>query len=148
MRPVWRLFGVLVWCALLSGCTLWKDKVPPTWKSATGAEQYERLLWQEIKAGNWVEVERRLAASYVSVTPTGRRDRAQTIEHLKQMGLQDLTLGEVEVRPAGGDMVVTYQMTVRTSLGSETRHVLAVWQQYKGGWVALTHSFTPRAAAQ
>lgn len=142
-RPA-RLLLVFLMCALLSGCTLWKEKQPPTWKSATGVEQYERLLWQEIKAGNWAEVERRLAATYVSVTSTGPRDRAQSIEHWRQAGVQDYTLGNVEVRPAGGDMMVTYEVTVRTAAGTETYYVLGAWQQYEGGWVALGHAFTPK----
>ena len=144
MNALLRLLSVALVCALLSGCTLWKEKQPPSWKSATGVEQYERLLWQEVKAGNWPEVERRLAATYVSVTPGGTRDRAQTMEHWRRLGLQDYTLGNVEVRPAGPDMVVTYEVTIRTASSSETSYVLGTWQPYEGGWVALAHSFTTK----
>jgi hypothetical protein len=144
MKPVVRMLGLFVAYALLSGCTIWKEKQPHTWKSATGVEQYERLWWQEMKAGNWPEVERRLAATYVSVTPSGTRDRAQTIERLRQLGVQDYTLGNLEVHPAGSDMVVTYEITIRTASSSETSYVLGTWQPYEGGWVAIAHSFTPK----
>jgi len=125
----------------LSGCTLWEQKQSTAWSSATGAEQFERLLWQEIKARNWPEVERRLAPSFVEVTPTGSRDRAQTLERLKSLNLADYSLGGLEVRPAGSDMVVAYAITLRASSGDETTlHMMTVWQQVKGGWIVVAHS--------
>lgn len=39
----------------LAGCTMWNQK-PTAWSSATGAEQFERLLWQEIQTKHWSEV--------------------------------------------------------------------------------------------
>ena len=128
---------------VLSGCTMWEQKQSTAWSSATGAEQFERLLWQEIKARNWPEVERRLAPSFVEVTPAGSRDRAQTLERLKSLNLADYSLGGLEVRPAGSDMVVAYAITLRASSGDETTlHMMTVWQQVKGGWIVVAHSET------
>ena len=125
----------------LAGCTMWEQKQSTAWSSATGAEQFERLLWQEVKAKHWSEVERRLAPSYSEVTSTGSRDRSQALERLQALDLADYSLGDLAVRPAGDDMVVAYTITLRASSGAETTlHMLTVWQQVKGGWIAIAHS--------
>ena len=122
---------------------MWEQKQPTAWSSATGAEQFERLLWQEIKAKRWPQVERRLAPTFVEVTSTGSRDRAQTLERLQALDLADYSLGDLEVRPAGGNMVVAYVITLRASSRAETTlHMMTVWQQVKGGWIAIAHSET------
>ena len=122
---------------------MWEQKQSTAWSSATGAEQFERLLWQEIKARNWTEVERRLAPAFVEVTASGVRDREQTLERLKALGAADYSMGDLEVRPDGADMVVAYTITLRASPGGETTlRMMTVWQQVKGGWVAIAHSET------
>ena len=125
----------------LSGCTLWEQKQSSAWSNATGAEQFERLLWQEIKARNWTEVKRRLAPAFVEATASGIRDREQTLERLKALGAADYSMGDLEVRPEGADMVVAYTITLHASPGGETTlRMMTVWQQVKGGWVAIAHS--------
>ena len=125
---------------------MWEQKQSTAWSSATGAEQFERLLWQEIKAKNWTEVERRLAPAFVEVTANGVRDRAQTLERLRALEVADYSLGELEVRPNGNDMVVAYSITLRATSGGETTlHMMTVWQQVKGGWIAISHSETSAA---
>ena len=127
----------------LASCTMWEEKKASAWSSATGAEQFERLLWQEVKAGNWNEVERRLAPTYVEVTSAGVRDRAQAVERLQSLALADYSLGDLQVRPAGSDMAVAYTITLRASSGAETTlRMMTVWQQVKGGWIAVVHSET------
>ena len=125
----------------LAGCTMWEQKQSTAWSSATGAEQFERLLWQEIKAKRWPEVERRLAPTFAEVTSTGSRDRGQALERLQALDLADYSLGDLAVRPAGDDMVVAYTITLRASSGAQaTLHMMTVWQQVKGGWIAIAHS--------
>ena len=125
----------------LAGCTMWEQKQPTAWSNATGAEQFERLLWQEIKAGNWSEVERRLAPTFVEVTASGLRDRDQALERLKALQVAGYSMGDLEVRPNGNDMVVAYNITLRLPSGGEaTLRMMTVWQQVKGGWIAISHS--------
>jgi hypothetical protein len=121
---------------------MWEQK-PTAWSNATGAEQFERLLWQEIKARNWTEVERRLAPTFVEVTANGTRDRDPALERLKALQVEDYSLGELAVRPSGSDMIVAYTITLRPASGGETTlRMMTVWQQVKGGWVAVAHSET------
>lgn len=143
--PDWRktrapALAAAVLVLTLAGCTMGEQK-PTAWSNATGAEQFERLLWQEIKAKNWNGVERRLAPAFVETTASGVRDRTQALERLKALDLADYSLGELGVRPDGNDMVVAYTITLRAASGGQTTlHMMTVWQQVKGGWIAIAHS--------
>jgi hypothetical protein len=144
MRARLSIFLLLI-CTALAETGCWDTPKTSSWSSATGAEQFERLLWQEIKAKNWNAVEPRLASTYVSQASGAWRDRAQTIEHFKALDISDFSLGDVEVRPAGADMIVTYKMNLRGAyegqpLELKDAHMMTVWQQVKGGWVALAHA--------
>lgn len=142
-----RSVAALVFAVILAGCTLGEQKQSTAWSNATGAEQFERLLWQEIKAKNWKEVERRLAPAFVETTAGGVRDRGQALERLKSLDLADYSLGDLEVRPEGNDMVVAYAITLRAASGGQsTLRVMTVWQQVKGGWIAIAHSETGPAS--
>ncbi|MFL6299850.1 MAG: nuclear transport factor 2 family protein [Terriglobales bacterium] len=136
---------LLLVCGTLAETGCWDQPKVSTWSNATGAEQFERLLWQEIKAKNWNEVEARLASTFVAQTSGAWRDRAAEMEHFKALEISDYSLGEVEVRPAGGDMVVTYKMNLRGSyqgqpLDLKDARMMTVWQQVKGGWMAVAHA--------
>jgi len=137
---------------LLAGCTMWKEKPVTEWSSATGAEQFERLLWKDIQAKNWDSVEQHLAATFVSVTASGTRDRAAALEHWKQLSLEEYAMGEVQVAPSGDLAIVTYTVTLKgTSNGqplpSGPYRIMTIWQKQKKGWAAIAHSATMQAAA-
>jgi Domain of unknown function (DUF4440) len=142
-----RRFKVLIAGAtilIFSGCGGWKPR-PSAWSNATGAEQFERLWWSDIQAKKWNEVGSRMAASYVSINAEGTKDREQTLAHLKLLEIEELAIGDVDVRPNGHDLVVTYTMTLRGTLGGaplvlERVPMMTVWQQQKSGWIAIAHS--------
>jgi hypothetical protein len=130
---------------VLCGCTMWPEAKVSNWKNATGAEAFERLLWQEVKAKNWVEVEAHLASNFVYQDKYGRADKQKFVSDLKDTVLEDLTLGEIEVTANGTEAVVTYTAQFRgtyqgKALLTEPAHVMTVWQQHKGGWVAIAMS--------
>ena len=147
MVPALRLLPVLVLSMALSACTMWDKPKASTWANAAGAEQFERLLWQEIQAANWAEVEMRLAPTFVVVSPGGVRDRAAEMAFLRRLAVKDYALGEVEVRPNGSDMVVTYSMTLQASLDGDPLpsgpwRMMTVWQQVGTTWTAIAHSYS------
>jgi hypothetical protein len=136
---------LLLVCGTLAETGCWDPPKVSTWSNATGAEQFERLLWQEIQAKNWNAVEPRLASTFVAQTSGTWRDRAAEMEHFQALEISDYSLGEVEVRPAGADMVVTYKMNLRGSyqgqpLELKDVRMMTVWQQVKGGWIAVAHA--------
>src|SRR5258708_34509335 len=140
------LASVLLLCLLVSGCTIGKQPKNPSWKGATGAEQYERLLWKAIQEKNWTEVQAHLAPAFVAVLPDGRKlDRAQWIEHWKSQPLRELSLGEVSVQPNGADMVIVYELHLQADgipADGKGIRVVSVWQQLKRGWILISQAAT------
>jgi hypothetical protein len=145
-----RLATVIPWCSLVSfvvcfllvlGCG--GEPKHPGWKSATGAEQYERLMWQAMRNKDWKEVEYHLAPTFVGVTATGQAlDRAGWVEHWKTATIAEFSLAEVSVQPAGTDMTVAYVLHLSGDR-DEVFRVVSVWQEVKGGWILIAASTTP-----
>jgi hypothetical protein len=144
---------LLLLCALLlfAGCTLWREHAVNNWSDATGGEGLERNFWKEVKAKNWSELERHIAGNYVSTTPEeGRFDRAAMLEHLRQLQLDDYSLGDFQVEMNGNTLVVTYAITMHGTfsqqpLPTEPVRMITVWQQQKTGWMAIAHAVTGSA---
>src|SRR5713101_3591432 len=61
----------VVMVLVLSGCYGGAPK-HPSWKNATGGEQYERLMWQAIRDKNWSSVHSHLAPGFTGVSTSGR----------------------------------------------------------------------------
>ncbi len=140
MRP--SAIALLIAVLLVAGCGSPK---PNTWSGATGAEQFERLLWQSVQKKDWNDVDHHLASNFVMSTGAGRLDHDAALARLKQLDVQDFSLGDVDVRPAGSDMIVTYSITLHGTddgqpLPSEPLRMMTVWQQVKHGWIAIAHS--------
>lgn len=141
-RPLLLLTLLALLC---SGCIGGFKLKPAGWSNATGAEQFERLWWADVKAKKWDEVRYRLAATFVWISAEAKRDREQTLAHLQGLIIEDFTLGDVDVRPNGNDVVITYTMTLRGTLAGQPvaldrTPMMTVWQQQKTGWMAIAHS--------
>jgi ketosteroid isomerase-like protein len=139
---------VLVWL-LFAGCG--GPPKHPTWTNATGAEQYERLMWKSIRDGDWKNVEYRLAPMFVGVDERGQvSNRESWVQHWKTSQIREFSLAEVSVQPEGADMVVTYLLQlsyVSTANRSADKglRVVSVWQQVKKGWILTATTITPVA---
>ncbi len=141
--PMHSFVSSVVMVLFLTGCTIGGEPKHPTWRGATGAEQYERLVWQSIHDKDWKEIEYRLAPTFIGVNAQGQAlDRAAWIEYWKSFSLQEFSLGEVAVQPEGADMVLTYVLQVSGSQAQSFR-VVSVWQQVKRGWILTANSTTP-----
>jgi Domain of unknown function (DUF4440) len=137
------VFSVVLGLAL-AGCTIGKAPKHPSWKNATGAEQYERLMWQAIREKNWKDVEYHLAPTFVGVNANGAAfDRAGWVEYWKSSTLTDFSLGELTAQPNGPDMTITYVLRLNVGGSASAFRVVSVWQQVKGGWRLIVTSHTP-----
>jgi len=141
---LWASVSSVVIILLLTGCTIGKEPKHPTWKNATGAEQYERLMWQAIRDKDWNEVQYHLAPTFVGVNAKGQSfDREGWVGYWKASPVGDFSLGEVSVQPNGPDMTVTYVIRFNSSNSGIAHRVISVWQQNKGGWTLVATSITP-----
>jgi hypothetical protein len=134
------------------GCTMYPEKKHVSaWSSATGGEHFDRLLWEDVKTKRFIDIEPHLAPALVATFPGGVRDRAAFLDYLKALQLTDYSISDVSSVPAGGDIVVTYTITLHGSragqpLPDSPMTVMTVWQQVKKGYIAISHSETPRSA--
>lgn len=143
MRRAMHLVAVAGLVVALSACTMWKEPKVATWKNTTSVEAMERLLWQEIAAGNWVEVEAHLASNFSNSMAGGVLDKNQTIAHWKAEKPANVALGEFAVTDHGSATVVTY--TWAKGDGPLERR-MSVWQKQKEGWVMVAHAEGDTAA--
>jgi len=136
---------------LFAGCTLWGEHPVRHWTDATGGEGLERNFWNEVKAKNWLELERHLAGNYVYSGPEGRLGRAAALDRLKQFRLDEYSIGDIETELNTETVVVTYTLTLRGTrdgrpLRGQPVRLLAVWQHQKTGWMAIAHSIVSTQA--
>jgi hypothetical protein len=138
---------LVMFCAgvLLQGCTMWREHTVNKWADATGGEGLERSFWNEVKNKNWTELERHIGGNYIFMTPAGRLERAPALERIKELGIHDFSLGEMETELDRDTIVVTYSITLSGTRAGQplpaapTRR-MAVWQQQKSGWIKIADS--------
>ncbi len=133
-------------CFLMAGCA--GESKHPTWPTATGAEQHERLMWKAIQVKNWADVESHLSSTFVGVNADGQLfDRAGWLQLWQSTAVQEFSLGEVLVQPEGPDMKVTYVLQLpgsgTPSAPAVGLRVVSTWQQLKKGWILSSTSMTP-----
>jgi hypothetical protein len=142
-----RFVSLLAIASLLTlpACTKWGEKSHPNWREATSGEHLVNLFWTEVKAKNWTGLEAHVGAEFMGISPDKAMDRAALMEHLKGIDLQSFQIGEVETRPAGKDLLVSYIITARGSHGGQPIpempiRMMSVWQELGHGWVLVAHS--------
>jgi hypothetical protein len=112
--------------------SIWKEPKNATWKNATGAEQYSKLLWQAAEKKDWLAVESHVASNFVYLDRSGTKDKSQWVADLKQSSPPSGELTDTNVTASGIDAIVTY-----TRSGSR---YMSIWQQQKSGWVLVAMS--------
>lgn len=126
------------------GCTEGKPPQAQAWTAATGAEACERLMWKSVRGADFKQVERHLAPIYTLTTHSGIASRDQALEYFRNLNLSDVVIGDLEVKPEGPDMVVSYTATLQSKNGGAQKYYMTtVWQQVKKGWIAIAHSEVP-----
>jgi hypothetical protein len=144
MRHV-KLLVTLSLMIPLVACTAGKPPQSQGWSAATGAEAYERQWWKSVQNGDFKTAEWHLAPIYTLTTPSGIKDRDQAVQYFQGLNLSSINIAELQVKPEGADMVVSYVADLQSkSSSSPQRYYMAtVWQEAKRGWIAIAHSETP-----
>ncbi len=105
-------------CAFgLTGCTIYGVKKPPTLKSTTSAEQYERIFWSTVKAKNWQQIPGMLAANVMYSAGGKVLSKDQVIPYLQAANITDFTITGMVVKPNGPDMTLNYTLQLSTAGG-------------------------------
>lgn len=119
----------------------------PTWSNATGAEQYERLMWKAIQGQDWKELDRHIAPIFVGTNGSGQAfDHPGWIQYWKTHPVRMVSFTDVSVQPAGEDMLVTYVLDLADDpeqSRSSSYRALSVWKDIKGRWTLTAFSCTP-----
>ena len=101
----------------LSGCTVYGVKNPPTLKTTTSAEQYERIFWSAVKAKNWGQLPGMLAANRMYSVGGKVLSKDQVVPYLQGLNLADYTITGMVVKPNGTDMTLNYTLQLSTAGG-------------------------------
>ena len=143
MRKIW-ITTVLAAVMSLSGCTIYGVKNPPTLKSSTSAEQYERILWTSVKEKKWLAVPGMLGANVMYSAGGKVLTKDQVQPYLQGLNLSDFNISQMVVKPNGPDMSLSYTLQISSAGGSpQTYTALSVWQQVGSGWILVAHSEQP-----
>ena len=131
-------------------CTGGKPPQSQPWQAATGAEAYERLWWKAVQDHDFTTAGRHLAPIYTLTTSAGIVGRDKAIQYFQALDLTNINIAELEVKPEGSDMVVSYTAMLQTRGSSPPQrcYMTTVWQQVKRGWIAIAHSEVPAKPAQ
>ena len=144
MRAIW-IASLLAAAMTLSGCTIYGVKNPPTLKSTTSAEQYERILWSAVKAKNWQQIPGMLAANVIYSAGGKVLNKDQVVPYLQGLNLTDFNMTAMVVKPNGPDMTLNYTLQLSTGGGPpQTLSAISVWQQVAQGWILTVHTEQPQ----
>jgi hypothetical protein len=147
MRTIWMTSLLAASLVVgLTGCTFYGEKKPPTLKSTTGAEQYERIFWSTVKAKNWQQLPGMLAANVMYNVGGKVLSKDQVIPYLRGLNLADFTITGMVVKPNGPDMTLNYTLQLSSTGGPlQTHTAISVWQQVaQGNWILTVHTEQPQ----
>jgi len=144
MRAIW-IASLLAAAMTLSGCTIYGVKNPPTLKSTTSAEQYERIFWSAVKAKNWQQLPGMLAANVMYSAGGKVLAKDQVVPYLQGLNLTDFVITSMVVKPNGPDMTLNYTLQLSAAGGpTQTPSAISVWQQVAQGWILTVHTEQPQ----
>ncbi len=148
MRKIWiaSLLAAALATLGLSGCTFYGEKKPPTLKSTTSAEQYERIFWSAVKAKNWLQLPGMLAANVMYSVGGKVLSKDQVVPYLQGLNIADFNISNMVVTPNGADMTLSYTLQLSPASGPlQTLTAISVWQQVAQGWILIVHTEQPQS---
>jgi hypothetical protein len=139
-----RAILVTLLLAALTGCTIYGDKKPPTLKSTSSAEQYERILWKTVQEKRWVQVPGLLSNNLMYSASGKVLGKDQTISYLQSENITGVSITNMVVKPNGPDMTLNYTLQLSVAGGqAQTLTAVSVWQQVGSDWILIAHMEQP-----
>ncbi len=138
-------FGLLCMALSLVGCTKWGEKKNPSWHQATSGERLVNLFWTDVKDKKLQRLGTHIAPEFMGTNEIATFDKPALLEHVSHLNLESFQIGEVETRPAGNNLMVSYIITLhlKSPNGSSAEmrlRMLSVWQEMKHGWIVVAMS--------
>ena len=104
-----------------------------------------RQLWADMKANNWMELQKQIAPGFQSIHQDGSRDSQVQIELIKGLNLSDYTIDQIKVTMEGPVIIVTYQINVEETIdGSRLQKIssrrLSAWLKSGDDWKWIIHA--------
>ncbi len=128
----------------LTGCTFFGEKNPPSLKSTSSAEQYERILWSTVKDKKWQQIPGLLAENLMYSVNGKVLSKDQVIPYLQGLHIADSTITEMVAKPNGPDMTLHYTLQLSSAGGPpQTVTAVSVWQQVGSNWILIAHMEQP-----
>jgi hypothetical protein len=152
MQKLLNLIAVPLALALAcstTGCTIYGEKKPPTLKSTTSAEQYERIFWQMVEKQQWNKMPGLFSTTLVWNAAGKSLSSAEVVPYLQSLNIKDVVITDVSVQPNGPDMTVAYTLQYSGKSGQGCvgqMRALSVWQQVRGSYILIAHSEQPKGA--
>jgi len=102
-------------------------------------------LWADMKANNWMELQKQIAPGFQSIHQDGARDNNAEIELIKGLNLSEYTLSNFKVTMEGPVIIVTYQVNVEETIAGNliqkrTSMRLSAWLKSGESWKWIIHA--------
>lgn len=117
----------------------------PLCAQKTLGETLEQQMWENIKAHNWVIVEKNIAPDFQSIHEDGSRNKDQEMDLFIDMNLGNYQITNLKVTEHPGVIVVTYTIAITESVISKRtlrapHPRLSVWKNNGGVWQWIAHA--------
>lgn len=125
----------------LTGCTVYPDQKQPSLTQTTSAEQVDRIFWQDVEQGKWVQANALLAPNAVWRVNGKVIPRGQIVPWLQSLGIHGVQVSDLALTAAVNDMNLIYTVEIQAQKAVAAQvsagcvghpqklSALAVWQQ-------------------
>jgi hypothetical protein len=102
-------------------------------------------LWADMKANNWMELQKQIAPGFQAIHQDGSRDNNAEIELIKGLNLSEYTLSNFKVTMEGQVIIVTYQVNVEETIAGNliqkrSSMRLSAWLKSGDDWKWIIHA--------
>ena len=139
-----KLFFVLVMFILSFNAFAFSETVEEVNIDNIGKELVLQL-WADMKANNWMELQKQIAPGFQAIHQDGSRDNNAEIELIKGLNLSEYTIDNFKVTMEGPVIIVTYQVNVEETIAGNliqksSSMRLSAWLKSGDSWKWIIHA--------
>ena len=139
-----KLFFVLVLFIFCFNAFVFSETVEEVNIDRIGKELVLQL-WTDMKANNWMELQKQIAPGFQAIHQDGSRDNNAEIELIKGLNLSEYTIDNFKVTMEGPVIIVTYQVNVEETIAGNliqksSSMRLSAWLKSGDSWKWIIHA--------